>query len=428
MSNGYGGYQVVNAEELERRRLAAAQARYDRACQEAAELQQAIAAARKAYGQLGVQAPKAVRIKSRGSADVEQAAIATEAATARAWDSLDTAVGAARAAAMAAEISTVRPPGLPELSEAELKRRQKERRRARQANEAAAAEAQCQAAASEATSDWAARDGERRAEVARVAGRLPADTAPPTVADADRAAHRALIATSPAEYDAAIMDLRATVQVAHQAHERRRQARQAWERLRAELDGLDPQATPASDETAALLAELARQEAANPESPPPPHLASRVRAAVAATRAESDRTFALDAVVGALADLGYQVDDGFSTSVASGGGIVPLPWSGDYGVQVRERGGHLLFNVIRYQGDPDAVADVVADERAEQRFCDDYGDLVEAAGRRGVELYLARSDPAGLQPLQQIRPPRDRDAGRAGHTRSEPSRAQERKR
>jgi hypothetical protein len=111
----------------------------------------------------------------------------------------------------------------------------------------------------------------------------------------------------------------------------------------------------------------------------------------------------------ALDELGYDVAEGFTTAVAAGGAVVPLPRSPRHGVQVRERDGHVLFNVVRYTGGQ-GQADVVADRDAEAHWCNGYDRLVALAAEKGVHLDLSRPEPPGLQPLQQVDRPRDAGA------------------
>lgn len=80
MSNGYGSYRVVSQAEIERQRLAAAEARYGRACSAADDVAAAIAAAHEAFGDLGVAVPTITRPRGGEPGAVEQAAAAVEEA------------------------------------------------------------------------------------------------------------------------------------------------------------------------------------------------------------------------------------------------------------------------------------------------------------------------------------------------------------
>lgn len=382
MSSGYGGYRVESPAEIERRRLASADVRYERACRELAEVELAVTAARKAYGDLGVAVPRPARIRGEDAEAMEKAAAETEAATAQARAEHEAASQLARARAMTGALPRRGGFKLADLDENEIEQRRQARE---QAEHAAAAQA--------AADNWAVGEKERFAEVERVAARLPADADAGVVRQLDDAVQRALVAEDEAGHALAMAQLREIVAAEQKANEQRSRAHTEWAQLHEKLDGLS---SGAVDEVRTVLA------SSDPDMPPPTDLMHRVESAAASARAESDKAFVLDAVVAAFADLGYEIDDNFAGAVENTGEVVPLPWSRAHGVQVREREGHLLFNVVRFRDRAGPTADPVADQQAEQRFCDDYDRLISAAAERGVTLHLARTDPAGLQPLQEV--------------------------
>lgn len=241
--------------------------------------------------------------------------------------------------------------------------------------------------------EWVSGAGERRDEVERVLARLPASARPHALDRARQGADRALGAEDGTAFAAGMKRLRIEVQMAQDADRRRRATVAEVARLRSQLDGLD------GDAVADVREQLAQVDL---DRALPSGLASAVAEAAEAARVERDRSFVLDAMGATLADLGYEVEDGFATAVAAEGAVVPLPWSGEHGVQVREQAGNLLFNVVRYVDDEGRAADAVADRHAEQRFCSDYDRLLAAALEHGVDVHLVTPAPAGDRPLQEV--------------------------
>jgi hypothetical protein len=412
MSSGMGTYRVVSAAEIERQRRAAAEARFLRACDLVAQAEQDIAAARRAYGGIDIDVPRVVAPRGDDAAAFERAATATEAAAQAALAGHDGAVSRARSRAMAASITKVARTRLKDEAATERAARIAADRAAADAAATARARATADAeavlrAATEAVEAEAARRlDERDQEVERVLARLPAEVEPGTVDGARRAATAALAAAAAeddAAYAGAIGRLRMAVQGAQDADRSRRENVARIGRLRTELDGLD------GPEVAAAHGRL---DGADPTSPLPADLAGAVRRAADAARAERDRGFVLGALAETLDELGYETGPGFVTGLAHDGSVVQLPWSGEHGVQVREHEGRLFFNVVRYDDRSGATADVVADTKAEQRFCGEYGRLVEVARQRGFALELAPPVAAGTLPLQHVSLSRSTDRGR----------------
>jgi hypothetical protein len=389
MSVAYAGYTVVDNGELARREQAAAEEHYRRVVEVAQEVGASIAAGRAAFGLAGVEAPRVATVGRRaGAAELAAAAQATRAAIAAARVGYEAAMAAARAEAMTATTG-----GLTSLGLADDAAAEREARRA-----ARAAEQQVEV---ETTAESPA--AERRDQVRRIVARLPAEVPDDTLRRVQAAAAKALAAVDDDVAFARERDrVRMAVQTAADADRDRRDVLARVERWRAELDGLDGEAVAALRD---------RLDGVDPLRPLPSDLASAVRSVASGARAARDRSFALDALAETLDELGYAVDEGFATAVADGGAVVQLPRSNHHGVQVRERDGHVFFNVVRYE---DAGSgDAVADRNAEAHWCSGYDRLVALARDKGVVLAMAPPAPPGHQPQQHVAPPAARRADRA---------------
>jgi hypothetical protein len=400
MSVAYAGYRVVAGDELGRRVRAAAEDNYRRVVAEAQRVSQSIAAARTAFGLAGVEQPVVARVGRRATAEpLAAAAQATQAAIAAARVGYEAAMAAARAQAMTASVAPITSHGLADDAAAERQARIAARRPA----EVPSTSSTSAATPAPAIDAGAAAADERRDRVRQMVARLPAEVPGDALPRVEAAAAQALAAVDdPVAFARALDRVRMVVQTISDADRDRRDALAQVERWRAELDGLEGQ----------VVARVrARLDQVDPLRPLPSDLASAVRSAANDARAARDRSFALDALAETLDELGYAVDHGFATSVAGGGAVVPLPHSNHHGVQVRERDGHVFFNVVRY-ADGDGRGDAVADRNAEAHWCSGYDRLVALAHDKGVVLEMSPPGPPGHQPLQHVAPPASRNGDR----------------
>jgi hypothetical protein len=394
MSVAYAGYTVVDNGELARREQAAAEDHYRRVIEEAQAVGASIAAARGAFGLADVEVPAVAKVGRRaGAAELAAAAQATQAAVAAARVAYEAAMATARAEAMTAGSSAVMSGrGLADDAVAE-----REARRAERAAQAEQTGAPASAAA-EAAGVPPSQADERRGQVQRVVARLPAEVPSEALRRIEAAAAKALGAVDDEVAFARERDrVRMLVQTAADADRERRDVVARVERWRAELDGLDGEAVAAVRD---------RLDHVDPLRPLPSDLGSAVRSAANDARSARDRSFALGALAETLDELGYEVDQGFSTAVSDGGAVVPLPRSNQHGVQVRERDGHVYFNVVRYEDG--STGDAVADRNAESHWCSGYDRLVALARDKGVVLEMPPPAPPGHQPLQHVTAPGDR--------------------
>jgi hypothetical protein len=361
---------------VERQRLAAAEERYARACRAMAQVEGAVAAAKRAFGDLGLTVDQPVQPLEATSTAVDRAAEATEKAAQESARAYDEALAGARSRAMTGAIAADHKPKVKDTAAKERAQR-------------IAADSERKAARAAAVAEQRAE--QQRKAVERVIARLPADVVDEVVARVERAAEAALTA-DPGASQAAMNRLRGEVQQAQDADRFRRARLAELLDLRDQLSGLGGDAVAEAH---------ARLDGVDLSGPLPADLRDRVAGAAAAAQAERDRGFVVDAVAAAFEELGYVVGEGFSTAVAAEGAVMQLPWSTGHGVRVRARDGHMLFNVVRYD-DGDDSGDAVADTQVEGRFCDSYGRLREAVRRHGAELDIDDPDPPGHRPLQRI--------------------------
>jgi hypothetical protein len=358
-----GHYQVVSAEELQRRRLAAAQDRYSRAVAALQVFQSAVAVAAATYGDLGVLAPQPAQLHAGSAEAFEQASDSLTAGLETARQQLEVAVAGARFRALsadAAHISSV-------LAE-------EEPRPKRQQAPARSAEPK------------------REETLTRILGRLPADTEPDVVARTDVLARRYLDATSQPEKAKLLDAIRLLVQAEQDRHALVRHNNELLEALYQQLDGL------AGDAVTTLRGVI---KGLDRTSELPAGLQDRVAAAKSAAEAERDREFVVAAAAKALADLGYSVGEEFRTAVPAAGALLELPHSARHGLQVRERNQQLMLNVVRF--DADGERDPLADKDAEESFCQDFAQLKDLLRLDGVDLRMLRADAPGQTEMQVLR-------------------------
>jgi hypothetical protein len=214
------------------------------------------------------------------------------------------------------------------------------------------------------------------------------------VAGLEEAARQFLESSSAGQAGLALGAVRRVVQRECDCDIRRQDNRALIEGLLRRLDGLEGEECA---RLSRLLLEADRGERL------PADLSEQVEAARATALADADRRFALEAAAGALRELGYHVGEDFSTAVVSGGAIAMLPQATRHGLNVREHGGRLLFNVVRF--DPAGRRDPAGDAEAERHWCHDLGGMKERMLARGCELGLEEFGPAGDRPLQVLHQP-----------------------
>jgi hypothetical protein len=370
MSDGKSSsYTVVSAEELKRRALAAANSRLDRANEAIAALLAELAAAEMTYGSLGVSAPAAEYSSSTEPTDVDGLAARLESAVAAGRGRVQSAVSAARSehfAALAQELSAALKP-TQELTELKVTR----------PGAQPAVKPQVESAL-------------------RVLARLPGDARPEAVSRGEKLVAGIQRAESTTRADTLLTALRESVQVERERADLIDQNRARLAGLLTQLDGVD------GDEAAKLRGQL---RGAALDAPLPAGLESKVAHAREAAVNAADREFARRVLRDALVEAGYTVGDDFVTVVASGQAVVlPLAASVQHGVRVRESGGRLNFNVVRFT-EPDSGVD---DLTAAASFCESFAEIERLAAETfGLEMERVGDLAAGstkLQVLDQVSP------------------------
>ncbi len=371
-----GEYTVVSEAELRRRRLLAAQERFERASLAATAMNARIAAANQTFKQLAEPLFRVTTPASSDPASWESEALRLERAAASVQERLNTRTAHLRAAIFTQGLGGVMSASF--ASDVPVARR-------------------TQTPASPA----ATRPASER--VLAALARLPPDS--PCERECQDLASGWAAAPSDGRRELIVSQIKLLVQ---EEVDRRKVALHRRERLDAlqrQLDGL------VSDEVRDLKLRIGGHLL---DSEIPAELEAAVGRAAAQARSELDRHFVLDAVSEVLADLGYQVGESFGTAVADGGAVLDLTSNARHGVRVRAQDGQLMFNVIRYDDPRDAAADM----RAEEAFCRDFSALRSELDSRGVALKMSRADPPGVtvtqlmttgKPSEKQRGERERD-------------------
>ncbi len=228
----------------------------------------------------------------------------------------------------------------------------------------------------------------RRRSVARLLGVLAAESGDPPpdlralgrrvlAADGERA--ELLLARLRDEADASVHRVRA-----------RRERHRLLDEYRASLAG-----QPGAEVQAlrARLDELDR-DVDRVDAQVPTDLADEVAAVVARCRAEQDRVFALQALVGALEGLGYEVEPGFDVGQAHAGQLYlrRASWSG-YGVRLTSDAGNtrIATRIMRSGVQPPGSRDL----EIEQEWCADLAQVRDSPSL-GVRMEADWEMPAGV--------------------------------
>jgi hypothetical protein len=256
----------------------------------------------------------------------------------------------------------------------------------------------------------APRPGEAlRPDIVRIAGRLqPGVTAQEREAVA-RAAERVLTADSRSEALGRLGDLRVRVKDASAAAQGRRGQAVEASRLLQPLAHAGESAQP-------LRADLLQVVAG--AAPLTPELRDRARQAAAELEQAADRTYLRDSVTGALAELGYAVDEGFQTAVPRNGvlQVTRGEWGDEHGVRlaldaVDSRNGKLVAVVVRTKENSgwDATR---KDTQREAQWCADLEKLAKLLEARNVTMELGDRPEPGTRRVRVV----PGGSGRAGST------------
>jgi hypothetical protein len=124
----------------------------------------------------------------------------------------------------------------------------------------------------------------------------------------------------------------------------------------------------------------------------------------AAARARRDRHRAAEALGEALDELGYDIEDGFSTlAVDRGVAHARIPTADGYGVRWRVADDRMVFHVVREAAVGGAgEAQRRRDLEVEEAWCQQVDRLLARLADRGVALSLDRLTPPGTHPVHEV--------------------------
>lgn len=106
-----------------------------------------------------------------------------------------------------------------------------------------------------------------------------------------------------------------------------------------------------------------------------------------------------------LQELGYEVEEGFSTLFVSGGMLhfTRPEWQGYYArLRVRPGESHLNFNLVRADVGPPTLEQQRRDQEAETRWCAEYRRLIDRLAQGGLDTQSLRELPPGAVPIQGV--------------------------
>jgi hypothetical protein len=191
---------------------------------------------------------------------------------------------------------------------------------------------------------------------------------------------------SPAQQRLALEDLRYALQLIRDGNRRSVRAAQQREAALAALDGCSgPEARRAYEALCRI----------RPGDPVPLNI-SQAQELAAQDRGQQDATFVQAAVVDVLQGLGYDVGDPMSVAVADRGALLELPGHPAHVAHVRTKDGQLRFSVVRVSGDRiDGPGDIAAEEES----CQLFDELKQGLAEAGVAWLIDRHDPPGAVPV-----------------------------
>lgn len=145
------------------------------------------------------------------------------------------------------------------------------------------------------------------------------------------------------------------------------------------------------------------------ETPLTESLCAKASQEIARARQEQDRRKAATILRSSLVNLGYGVEDDFTTAFVSGGkGYFQHPrWADHYcRLSVSPEDNIMNFDVVRL-GDEESISrdETLEDVAVEQQWCSLFPDLIEELRNSGLEYTSTRACPPGALPMQRINEP-----------------------
>ena len=174
-------------------------------------------------------------------------------------------------------------------------------------------------------------------QLTKLLGRLPSDSTADALSRCESLAQQWHQAKRGADRVRVEDALRLLVQQQHDRADLIESNRRRIEALYRDLDGLKGEAV---EKVRGLLKGTTLDSI-------PADLERRVRQVSEDASGEEDRRFALETVAGIFSELGYKVDDEFTTVVPEEGLLLELPGSRAHGLLVQEHEHQLLLNVVK---------------------------------------------------------------------------------
>lgn len=195
-------------------------------------------------------------------------------------------------------------------------------------------------------------------------------------------------ASSRAQQRLALDDLRYSVQLIRDRHRAEQRSIRQRNEILAALDGCE------GLEARRMYTAVSRIEPGQPVPITP-------AAAKELARRDSEHTdavFVEAAVVDVLQELGYEVGDPMTVTVAERGALLELPGHPDHVARLRTQDGQLRFSVVRVGGE---TGDTLEDTSAEVTACKVFADVHEGLAKAGVQWTLQRKDAPGATRMAQ---------------------------
>jgi hypothetical protein len=235
--------------------------------------------------------------------------------------------------------------------------------------------------------------------VLRILSRLPGDISPEERKKIETVASLTLQSKNPSEMDAYESELRYKVQLAIEKSNKLSADAMKASELLAQLRGYR------SAEIQTLVTELERVELK--ECPLSSSIPERVEAAYKRAKAESDRIYVESTIASTLEELGYGVEEDFSTLFISGGQIrLQKPAWGEYFVQLLVKPGEnqINYNVVRLDDNSPATQNrQIRDQEMQAHWCSDFSKLNDTLEAKGIKHRLIRHVKAGELPVAVVR-------------------------
>jgi hypothetical protein len=236
-------------------------------------------------------------------------------------------------------------------------------------------------------------------KVGEYVGRLRTDVSSLARLELEGLAAKAIREQSPERAEALLVDLSLRIQALNK--ECRRRAEELLE-VRRLLSDLGDDDDPETRQTAAQLVSVERGERSLGAG-----LKAKAERAAQIVRQRAERTRVVEILDETLLEMGYEVDEEFSTLSVEGGALCfRMPQLGDYAVQLNlhPEDARLNLNVVRHgRADQPPTADQKQmDREMEARWCHEVEPLLACMKRRGIDVQITRRKAPGEIPVKVL--------------------------